>query len=148
VVHIVQKSSESPNGIYTILTYLRRSSIIGVPAIGGNPQKTWTPSPVYSQDELNTHHRPSDFQKAILGMTPFSPAYSSSAQSPHSFNATVDKVEPAWITRGIRNRNQKARVLLYDHGYPQDDDTLKKLANKLLENMQSCVASRYVEFPS
>jgi len=58
---------------------LGRNSVIGVPAIGGNPQKTWTPSPVYSQDELNTHHRPSDFQKAILGMTPFSPAYSSSA---------------------------------------------------------------------
>jgi hypothetical protein len=70
-------------------------------------------------------------------MTPFSPAYSSSTTSPHGLNTTVDKVEPAWITRGIRNRKDlhTARVLLYDHGYPEDDDTLKKLANKLLHNI-------------
>ena len=52
-------------------------------------------------------------------------------------NATADKIEPAWITRGIRNRKdlQKARVLLYDHGYPDEEDTLKKLATRLLQNI-------------
>jgi hypothetical protein len=52
-------------------------------------------------------------------------------------NAAVDKIEPAWITRGIRNRTDLhiARVLLYDHGYPEDGDTLKKLATKLLHNI-------------
>jgi hypothetical protein len=72
-----------------------------------------------------------------MEMTPVSLAYSSSTRSPHVLSGTVDKVEPAWITRGIRNRKdlRKARVLLYDHGYPEDDDTLKKLANRLLHNI-------------
>jgi hypothetical protein len=123
---------------YTISTYLRHNSIIGVPAIGGDPEKTWTPSPVYSQDELNAaHHRPSEIEMAFMRMTPVSPAYSTSARSPDVLNTTVDKVAPAWITRGIRNRKEfgKARVLLYDHGYPEEEDTLKKLATRLLHNI-------------
>ena len=50
----------------------------------------------------------------------------------------MDKTEPAWITRGIRNRKdfKHARVLLYDHGELDDEDTLKLLAKKLLDNIQ------------
>ena len=118
---------------------LMRTSIIGVPAIGGHPEKTWTPRPVYSQDALSAPERPSAIGLELLRMAPVSPAFSvSPAMRTHTTRAGLDKQEPAWITRGIRNRKdlQHARVLLYDHGYPEENDTLKILANRLLEKIE------------
>jgi hypothetical protein len=46
--------------------------------------------------------------------------------------------EPAWILNGIRSQKQlqKARVLLYDHGAPENEDTLKILATQLLQTIE------------
>ena len=48
------------------------------------------------------------------------------------------KPEPAWILQGIRRQKQlqKARVLLYDHGLPREDHTLKSLALQLLQHIE------------
>jgi hypothetical protein len=99
---------------------------------------TWTPRALYTQDKLSTQQRPSQIQLAFLKMSPVSPAYSSPPTKANTSDVSRDKMEPAWITRGIRNRKdfQHARVLLYDHGKLDDGDTLKPLAHRLLHNIQ------------
>ena len=113
-------------------------SIIGVAAIGSDPEMTWTPRALYTQDELGAQPRPSQVQLAFMGMSPLSPAYSSPPARATIRNMSMEKTEPAWITRGIRNRKdfKHARILLYDHGELDDEDTLKLLANRLLHNIQ------------
>jgi len=108
------------------------NSIIGVPAIGGHPEKTWAPRTVFIQDTINGIHRPSKVQLALFHMTPISPAYSGTP----IMTTPMDRTGPAWITGGIRSRIKQTRVLLYDHGKPQHGDTLKSLATRLLKNIE------------
>ncbi|KAH8593695.1 hypothetical protein B0O99DRAFT_515442 [Bisporella sp. PMI_857] len=66
-----------------------------------------------------------------------SPGYSSPAVAiTNTPRAGGDMTEPAWITRGIRARANEARVLLYDHGVPKEEDTLKSFATRLLKNIE------------
>lgn len=68
---------------------------------------------------------------------PIPPSFSlTSPVSPIEKPSRIERIEPAWITRAIRNRNNEARVLLYDHGKPQEGDTLKILATRLLKNIE------------
>jgi hypothetical protein len=72
-------------------------------------------------------------------MAPISPAFPAPpTKKAHTSRSGLDKQEPAWITRGIRNRGdlRYARVLLYDHGFPEEDNTLKVLAHRLLEKIE------------
>ncbi|TGO71257.1 hypothetical protein BELL_0601g00060 [Botrytis elliptica] len=103
--------------------------IIGVPAIGGDPQMTWMPEAKFTQDGLFPLDNDSEVKSAFMRMTPVSPAYSMKH---------FHKRRPAWIVRDIRSRKElsMARVLLYDHGYPKDGDTLKQLASRLLESVR------------
>jgi hypothetical protein len=73
-----------------------------------------------------------------MEMTPLSAAYSVPPKKSSTSRSGRDRLEPAWITRGIRDQKQlqKARVLLYDHGEPDEDHTLKKLASRLLQNIE------------
>lgn len=70
-------------------------------------------------------------------MTPMSPAYTTPPNPADTGRAKADRIQPPWVTRGIRDRTKEARALLYDHGEPEERDTLKSLANRLLKNMDS-----------
>lgn len=72
-----------------------------------------------------------------MSMAFVSPAYSGSP-SKQSTTKSLNRMEPAWITRDIRSREDlyMARILLYDHGHPKDSDTLKHLASRLLDNIR------------
>lgn len=113
-------------------------SIIGVPAIYGDPEKTWAPKSKYSQDDLSTLETPSQIQIELMRMTPMNPVYSSQPMRMSTSRSGRDRTEPAWITRGIRTQKplQKARVLLYDHGAPDENHTLKLLAKRLLQTIE------------
>ncbi|KAF5876175.1 putative ankyrin repeat protein [Botrytis fragariae] len=95
--------------------------IIGVPAIGGDPEITWMSEAKFTQDGLFPLDNDSEVKSAFMRMTPVSPAYSIK---------NFHKRKPAWIVRDIRSHKDlsMARVLLYGHGYPKDGDTLKQLA--------------------
>ncbi|TEY81838.1 hypothetical protein BOTCAL_0031g00300 [Botryotinia calthae] len=99
--------------------------IIGVPAIGGDPEITWMAEAKFAKDGLSPLGSGSDVRSAFMRMTPVSPAY------------TMNHLPP-WIVRDIRSRKDlsMARVLLYDHGYPKDGDTLKQLATRLLDSIR------------
>jgi len=107
-----------------------------VPAICGHQEKTWASRAKFDPSDLGTASGPSEIHKAIIKSIPLSPGYSvpptiTKVPGPH-----VDKLEPAWITRGIRMRSNETRVLLYDHGNPTEEDTLKTLALRLLKNIE------------
>ncbi|KAM0320958.1 hypothetical protein ACHAO8_000252 [Botrytis cinerea] len=99
--------------------------IVGVPAIGGDPEMTWMPEAKFAQDGPSPLDSGSDVRSAFMSMTPVSPAYTM-------------KHLPPWIVRDIRSRRDlsMARVLLYDHGDPKDGDTLKQLATRLLDSIR------------
>ncbi|TGO92257.1 hypothetical protein BPOR_0007g00410 [Botrytis porri] len=103
--------------------------IIGIPAIEGHPEITWMPEPKFAQDGLFPLDNDSEVKSAFMRMTPISPAY---------LMEHFHKRKPAWIFRDIRSRKDlsMARVLLYDHGYPKDGDTLKQLASRLLDSIR------------
>ena len=42
---------------------------------------------------------------------------------------------PSWVTQALRERIPCARVLIYNHGKPKEDDNLDSLATKLLEHI-------------
>jgi len=109
-----------------------------VPAIYGDPEKTWTPKSKYSQDDLGTNGTPSQIHIELMRMTPLNPIYSSRPKRTSTSRLGRDRKEPAWITRGIRTQKplQKARVLLYDHGVPDENHTLKLLAKRLLQAIE------------
>jgi hypothetical protein len=109
-----------------------------VPAIYGDPEKTWTPKPKYGQVDLGAHPRPSQIHIELMKMTPLTPTYSSNPRKTSTSWSGRDRTEPAWITRGIRTQKplQKARVLLYDHGVPEENHTLKLLASRLLQSIE------------
>jgi len=48
---------------------------------------------------------------------------------------TVDR--ESWITRALRDKIPCARVLIYSHGKPKEDDDLDSLATNLLEHVIS-----------
>jgi hypothetical protein len=48
---------------------------------------------------------------------------------------TVDR--ESWITRALRDKIPCARVLIYNHGKPKEDDDLDSLATNLLEHVIS-----------
>ncbi|ESZ92794.1 putative ankyrin repeat-containing protein [Sclerotinia borealis F-4128] len=110
--------------------------IIGVPAIGGDPEKTWCPDAKFTQDDVSSP-RESELKSAFKSMTSVSPAYSRSPSKQPTMRP-LKRMEPAWILRDIRSHEDMdmVRVLLYDHGYPKDGDTLKQLANRLLDNVK------------
>ncbi|KAF7942805.1 uncharacterized protein EAE97_006259 [Botrytis byssoidea] len=103
--------------------------IIGVPAIGGDPEMTWMPEAKFTQGGLFSTENDRDIKSASMRMTPVSPAYSTKH---------FHRRKPAWIVRDIRSHKNlsKARVLLYDHGYPKEGDTLKQLATRLLDSIR------------
>lgn len=79
--------------------------------------------------------RSSEIKSAIMSMTFIAPAYPQ--PPPKSLTMmSPPKTEPPWITGGIRKELNMARVLLYDHGYPKNGDTLKRLAKRLLDNIK------------
>jgi len=94
---------------------------------------------VFAHNEFGPVSRSSDTVMAMIkGIQLVPSAYSvtspilpNTAKSPR-----VERKEPAWITSGIRTRNSSARVLLYDHGEPEEGDTLKSLAARLLRNIE------------
>ncbi|KAH8674577.1 hypothetical protein BGZ60DRAFT_526534 [Tricladium varicosporioides] len=114
------------------------ADIIGVPAIYGHPEKTWTPRAKYFQDDLGALPVISEVQRKLLELAPVNAAFSSPPQKSPASQSGQDKLEPCWLTRGIRGHEQlqKARVLLYDHGAPEDDHTLKGLAIRLLKSIK------------
>jgi len=79
-------------------------------------------------------NKPSEVHRAIVKSIPLSPGYSGPPTV--TTGPYIDKLEPEWITRGIRMRSNDARVLLYDHGIPTEEDTLKTLAVRLLKNIE------------
>ncbi|THV53682.1 hypothetical protein BGAL_0044g00070 [Botrytis galanthina] len=103
--------------------------IIGVPAIGGHPEMTWMSEAKFTQGGLFSLDNDRDVKSELMRMTPVSPAYS---------KKHFHRRKPAWIVRDIRSHKNlsKARVLLYDHGYPKEGDTLKQLASRLLDNIR------------
>ncbi|KAI9647362.1 hypothetical protein NHQ30_003747 [Ciborinia camelliae] len=107
--------------------------IIGVPAIGGDPEKTWMPEAKFAQENASSP-RGSEVKSAFMSMALVTPAYSQSP-SKQSTMKSLNRMDPPWITGGIRKDLHMARVLLYDHGFPKDGDTLKQLANRLLDNI-------------
>ncbi|TGO43329.1 hypothetical protein BHYA_0002g01340 [Botrytis hyacinthi] len=103
--------------------------IIGVPAIGGDPEMTWMSEAKFTQGGLFSLDNDRDVKSEFIRMTPVSPAY---------LMEHFHKRKPAWIVRDIRSHKDlsKARVLLYDHGYPKEGDTLKQLASRLLDSIR------------
>lgn len=71
-------------------------------------------------------------------MAVLNPVYSSQPIKASTSRSGRDRPEPPWITRDIRTQKQlqKARVLLYDHGVPDEKHTLKVLANQLLRSIE------------
>lgn len=114
------------------------ASIIGVPAIYGHPENTWTPRAKYFQDDLDAPPAISEVKRKLLELAPLTAAFSAPPQKSPTSQSGRDKPEPCWLTRGIRDHKQlqKARVLLYDHGAPEDDHTLKGLATRLLKSIK------------
>ncbi|TGO22518.1 hypothetical protein BPAE_0164g00050 [Botrytis paeoniae] len=87
------------------------------------------PEAKFTQDGLFPLDNDSEVKSGFMRMTPVSPAYSMKH---------FHKGKPAWIVRDIRSRKDlsMARVLLYDHGYPKDGDTMKQLASRLLDSIR------------
>ncbi|KAH6670519.1 hypothetical protein B0J14DRAFT_516061 [Halenospora varia] len=114
------------------------ADIIGVPAIYGHPENTWTPRAKYFQDDLDVPPAISEVKRKLLELAPLTAAFSAPPQKSPTSQSGRDKPEPCWLTRGIRDHKQlqKARVLLYDHGAPEDDHTLKGLATRLLKSIK------------
>ena len=107
-----------------------------MPAICGHQEKTWASRAKFDPSDLAIASQPSEIHKAIIKSIPLSPGYSGPPAIAKVSGPNVDKLEPAWITRGIRMRSNDTRVLLYDHGRPTEDDTLKTLALRLLKNIE------------
>jgi hypothetical protein len=107
-----------------------------VPAIGGHPERTWTPKGTFNPDNFGNTSRPSELKLALLKMAPMNIAYSTSPTAINTERAGIGRTEPAWITRGIRDRTKEVRALLYDHGEPEEGATLKILATRLLKNIE------------
>jgi hypothetical protein len=112
--------------------------VIGVPAIGGHPENTWVSKAVFTHSEFGSISR-SNTVMEMLKNIPVPPAYSvtSPILSSPTKSPRLERTEPAWITRGVRTGNNEARVLLYDHGEPEEGDTLKILAVRLLKNIEN-----------
>ena len=97
-------------------------SVIGIPAVGADPIATWTANPHNANGaEPNTEDGDAqgDFPSASLMQTETS--RSSTRSHP-----------PIWIIHDIRTVIPTARVILYDHGEPEEGVTLKGLAGGLL----------------
>lgn len=90
---------------------------------------TWMSEAKFTQGGLFSLDNDRDVKSELMRMTPVSPAYS---------KKHFHRRKPAWIVRDIRSHKNlsKARVLLYDHGYPKEGDTLKQLASRLLNSIR------------
>ena len=114
----------------SIKTGLINRSIIAVPAIGSDPEKTWTayisPSPRARTRPLEP---PLKTAKNIL-----TPATSKSFQGLDDDGRYVSR--GPWLTTDLPEKITQARVLLYDHGKPKEGDTLNDLAERLLEKLK------------
>jgi hypothetical protein len=86
-----------------------RPSVIAVSAVGAHPEQTWTAT-TQDQDEGDRADGDDSSQYAS---------------------------GPSWITRALREKIPCARVLIYNHGKPKEDDDLDSLATKLLEHVIS-----------
>ncbi|KAG9245954.1 hypothetical protein BJ878DRAFT_499088 [Calycina marina] len=113
--------------------YSTQVDIIAVPAIGGHPEKTWASRAKFDPNDLVP--RTSEIHKALINAIPLSPGFSGTPTTTTVPRAHLEKLEPLWITSGIRARASNARIFLYDHGTPTEGDTLKTLATRLLRNI-------------
>jgi hypothetical protein len=52
-------------------------------------------------------------------------------------NRTLEPPNPPWVTADLRKSIPNARVLVYNHGQPEEGVTLKSLALKLLDKLCS-----------
>ncbi|KAB8303577.1 hypothetical protein EYC80_004978 [Monilinia laxa] len=85
---------------------------IGVPAIGGHPEMIWIPEAKFvAQDDVSSP-RESKLKSAFINVAFMSPAYPQ-PPSKQSMMHSVNRMEPAWITGGLRGRKDlhMARVL-------------------------------------
>jgi hypothetical protein len=73
-----------------------------------------------------------------MKMSDVTVAYPKNTKRASTTHSGHHKPEPAWILNGIRSQKQlhKARVLLYDHGVPDVEHTLKSLATQLLRTIE------------
>ncbi|KAL9616697.1 MAG: hypothetical protein Q9160_008450 [Pyrenula sp. 1 TL-2023] len=126
---------------------------IAVPAIGGDPELTWTkrlqvdfaqPSPRLARSISNTGSATLVSSAASALLTPIAHG----AFPKHSTTWPINDTSPirlkfpekepnplAWPTHELRLADSRARVLLYDHGKPRETDDLFELARRLLKKL-------------
>jgi hypothetical protein len=98
------------------------ASVIGVPALGVDPIETWTVKPQYDGSSFKSDFdTPDSIHAAFLSASPIYPI------------PTIGPPASTWITCDIRKAIPEARVLLYDHGELDGNDTLKILSLRLLK---------------
>ncbi|KAI9782817.1 MAG: hypothetical protein M1839_004568 [Geoglossum umbratile] len=100
--------------------------IIGIPAVGADPRETWTANlPDTSEVETNAEGD-CDAGDAQGAFSPASPVQTETSRP------STRSYPPIWIVHDVRTAIPKARVILYDHGDPEEGVTLKHLAEGLL----------------
>lgn len=128
-------------------------SFVAVPAIGGDPEQTWIPRPdIESEGRVprlgrsisNTHSATLITLGASAVLAPLAHgafpkrATHSPLNSPSPIHLQFPEKELApfaWPTHDLRDKDSRARVLLYDHGKPKDTDDLFELARRLLAEL-------------
>lgn len=105
---------------------------------------TWVPYDlVRSTENTKTQEEPSLWSRI------FSKAFPPRSESskPKTFSVQDREVEDSnrshgpWLISELRRKIPEARVLLYDHGYMKDKDTLEILANRLLKKLSDARTS-------
>ncbi|KAJ2966795.1 hypothetical protein NUW58_g10582 [Xylaria curta] len=102
--------------------------IIAVPCIGASPIDTWARDPL--SEGYFTFPPPTELDKYATGKElPGSPV----------LTPTISRVPPKashlWIRQGIRKEVSKARVMLYRHRELDEDTTIEKAADDLIDQV-------------
>ena len=61
--------------------------------------------------------------------------YQDSGDTTDGEDGSLSDTGPSWITEALREKIDCARVLIYSHGKPNDDDDLDSLGKRLLDHV-------------
>ncbi|KAI9774094.1 MAG: hypothetical protein M1840_005187 [Geoglossum simile] len=100
--------------------------IIGIPAVGADPIGTWTADPQdtdAAEQSTEDYRNAGDAPELVL---PAGPVETGAGKPSTRSSPNI------WIIHDIRTSIPNARVILYDHGEPEEGVTLKRLAEAFL----------------
>jgi hypothetical protein len=107
-------------------------SIVTVPAVGGHPIFTWSAPP---KDTHLTHVKSADSVNGLSSPTMIKEAIAHAGMKATAQALPTNWAVSPWILQDLPRAIETARILVYNHGKPEERSTIDSLAINLLNNV-------------